>query len=169
MLSVLFATEACYTIKENNKEKSFCWGKLPFYWRKLPFCWQKLRKSYFVLAFFFADPNYHFPDANWEKPIIQQHFITEAKKTWITRVVTILVLIEMVFMTIWEMFHWRISLNSVLLLLLLNFVSGGFRLELKMVKKVIINLDHLSKALGPEWLSVVVLKNYEPELSYMLA
>ena len=25
MLSVLFATEACYTIKENNnKEKSFC-------------------------------------------------------------------------------------------------------------------------------------------------
>ena len=29
MLSVLFATEACYTIKENNnKEKSFYWGKV---------------------------------------------------------------------------------------------------------------------------------------------
>ena len=66
------------------------------------------------------------------------------------------------------MFHRRISLNSVLLLLLLTFVSGGFRLELKMVKKVIINL-HLSKALGPDCIPVVVLKNYESELSYMLA
>ena len=32
-------------------------------------------------------------------------------------------------MIIWEMFHGRISLNSLLLLLLVNFVSG-FRLEL---------------------------------------
>ena len=40
-----------------------------------------------------------------------------------------LVLIEMVFVIIWEMFLDRISLNSVLLLLLMNFVSG-FRLEL---------------------------------------
>ena len=31
MLSVLFATEACYTTKENNnKEKSFDWGKVSF-------------------------------------------------------------------------------------------------------------------------------------------
>ena len=37
----------------------------------------------------------------------------------------------------------------------------------KMVKKVIINLD-LSKASGPK-ASVVVLKNCEPELSYILA
>ena len=42
---------------------------------------------------------------------------------------TILVLIGMVFMIIREMFHGRISLNFVLLLLLVNFVSG-FRLEL---------------------------------------
>ena len=42
---------------------------------------------------------------------------------------TILKLIVMVFVIIWEMFHWRISLKSVLLLLLVNFVSG-FRLEL---------------------------------------
>ena len=42
MLSVLFATEACYTIKENNsKEKPFCRGKLPF-----------------------ADVNHHFADEN---------------------------------------------------------------------------------------------------------
>ena len=36
-----------------------------------------------------------------------------------------------------------------------------------MFKKVIMNLD-LSKASGPECISVVVLKNCEPELSYIL-
>ena len=38
----------------------------------------------------------------------------------------------------------------------------------KMVKKVITNLD-LSKASGPDGIPVVVLKNCEPELSYILA
>ena len=38
----------------------------------------------------------------------------------------------------------------------------------KMVKKVIMNLD-LSKAFGPDGIPVVVLKNYGPELSYILA
>ena len=38
----------------------------------------------------------------------------------------------------------------------------------KMVKKVKINLD-LSKASGPDCIPVVVLKNCEPELSYILA
>ena len=38
----------------------------------------------------------------------------------------------------------------------------------KMVKKVIMNLD-LSKASGPDGIPVVVLKNYGPELSYILA
>ena len=38
----------------------------------------------------------------------------------------------------------------------------------KMVKKVIMNLD-LSKASGPGCIPVVVLKNCEPELSYILA
>ena len=37
----------------------------------------------------------------------------------------------------------------------------------KMVKKVIMNLD-LSKASGPDCISVVVLKNCEPELSHIL-
>ena len=37
-----------------------------------------------------------------------------------------------------------------------------------LVKKVIMNLD-LSKGLGPACIPVVVLKNCEPELSYMLA
>ena len=38
----------------------------------------------------------------------------------------------------------------------------------KMVKKVIMNLDS-SKASGPDFIPVVVLKNYESELSYILA
>ena len=38
----------------------------------------------------------------------------------------------------------------------------------KMVKKVITNLDS-SKASGPDCIPVVVLKNFEPELSYILA
>ena len=38
----------------------------------------------------------------------------------------------------------------------------------KMVKKVITNLD-LSKASDPDFVPVVVLKNCEPELSYILA
>ena len=37
-----------------------------------------------------------------------------------------------------------------------------------MVKKVITNLD-LSRASGPDCILVVVLKNFEPELSYILA
>ena len=37
-----------------------------------------------------------------------------------------------------------------------------------MVKKVIINHD-LSKASGPDCIPVLALKNYEPELSYILA
>ena len=38
----------------------------------------------------------------------------------------------------------------------------------KMVKRVITNLDS-SKASGPDCIPVVVLKNFEPELSYILA
>ena len=50
-----------------------------------------------------------------------------------------------IFVIIWEMFHGRVSLNSVLLLLLVNFVSG-FRLELmyiSLIKSVRSNLTHL--------------------------
>ena len=38
----------------------------------------------------------------------------------------------------------------------------------KIVRKVLMNLD-LSKISGPHCIPVVVLKNYEPELSYILA
>ena len=37
-----------------------------------------------------------------------------------------------------------------------------------MVKKVIINIDH-SKVSGPDYITVLVLGNSEPELSYILA
>ena len=37
-----------------------------------------------------------------------------------------------------------------------------------MVKKVITNLD-FSNASGPNFIPVVILKNFEPELSYILA
>ena len=38
----------------------------------------------------------------------------------------------------------------------------------KMIRKVVMNVD-LSKASGPDCIPVVVLKNCEPELSYILA
>lgn len=71
ILSVLFvvfflfylqlAIEACYTIKENNKEKSFCRGKLPF-------CR-------------FAGVNYHSAGENREEPIFPRHFLLLAQIT----------------------------------------------------------------------------------------
>ena len=57
------------------------------------------------------------------------HHIHKWMPCFIGLLMTILVLIGMVFAIMREMFHERISLNSVLLLLLVNFVSG-FRLEL---------------------------------------
>ena len=55
-------------------------------------------------------------------------------------------LIGVVFMIIWEMFHWMISLNSVLLLLVVNFVSG-FGLELMyicLLESIRSSLSHLN-------------------------
>ena len=59
--------------------------------------------------------------------------------------VFILVFIGIVFVIIWKMFHGRISLNSVLLLLLVKFVRG-FRLELLYISLIISiksNFTHL--------------------------
>ena len=49
-----------------------------------------------------------------------------------------------------------------------NLKLHNISVSSKMVKKVIMNLD-LSKAAGPDCIPVVVLKNSEPELSYILA
>ena len=49
-----------------------------------------------------------------------------------------------------------------------NLKLHNISITAKMVKKVITNLDS-SKASGPDCIPVVVLKNCEPELSYILA
>ena len=49
-----------------------------------------------------------------------------------------------------------------------NFKLHNISVTPKMVRKVVMNLD-LSKASGPDCIPVVVLKNCEPELSYILA
>ena len=48
-----------------------------------------------------------------------------------------------------------------------NLKLHNISVTLKMVRKVILNLD-LSKASGPNCIPVVILKNCEPELSYIL-
>ena len=53
MLSGLFATEACYTIKETNKNK----------------------KSHFAEASYHFHLSYHFVSENWEKPICFSIFL----------------------------------------------------------------------------------------------
>ena len=50
----------------------------------------------------------------------------------------------------------------------LNLKLHNISVTPKIVRKVIMNLD-LSKASGPDCIPVVVLKNCEPELSYILA
>ena len=59
---------------------------------------------------------------------LTSHQIYNRMPRFITYLMAIFVLLGMGFVIIWEMFPGRISLNSVLLLLLQNFVSG-FRLE----------------------------------------
>ena len=49
-----------------------------------------------------------------------------------------------------------------------NLKLHNFSVTPKMIKKVITNLD-LPKASGPDCIPVMVLKNREPELSYILA
>ena len=75
-LSVLFATEACYTIKgNNNKENHFV--KLPFCRNKLSFCWRKLKKAYFVSGFFCRH--------KLRKAYFASAFSCRGKKVWIAR------------------------------------------------------------------------------------
>ena len=64
---------------------------------------------------------------------------------FIALVMAILMLIGIVFVMIWQMFHGRIYLNLALLLLLVNFVSG-FRLELtyiSLIESIRLSLIHL--------------------------
>lgn len=39
----------------------------------------KFERSLFCVGILFVSTNYHFPDANWEKPILHRNFLAEAK------------------------------------------------------------------------------------------
>ena len=62
----------------------------------------------------------------------------------------------------------KVSIYLFSLFLRTNLKLHNISVTPKMVKKVTTNLD-LSKASGPDYIPVVVLKNCEPELSYILA
>ena len=62
----------------------------------------------------------------------------------------------------------KVSVYLFSLLYLFNLKLHNISVTPKMVKKVITNLD-LSEASGPDCIPVVVLKNCEPELLYILA
>ena len=79
---------------------------------------------------------------NWEiLPMLLFHFpltlhhVHSRMSRFITLLMTILVLIRTVFVIICEMLHGRIYLNSMLLLLLVNFASG-FRLRLMYISLI---------------------------------
>ena len=66
---------------------------------------------------------------------------------FIAQLMTILKLIGAVFMIFWEIFHRRISLNSMPLLLLVNFVSG-FKLDLMYIYLIISIMSSLTHLYG---------------------
>ena len=98
-----------------------------------------------LLDFFYTDPVFvlQLSSFHWKIMImfLSQLLLTflQAQKGmlhFIAQLKTILVLIGAVFVIIWEMFHGSISLKLVLLLLVLNFMSGS-RLELMYVALII--------------------------------
>ena len=64
------------------------------------------------------------------------HQIHKGIPYFTAQLMTIFMLIGTIFNIIWDMFHRRISLNSVLLLLLVNAVDG-FKLELMYISLII--------------------------------
>ena len=69
------------------------------------------------------------PLGNSDHVVASVSFDFPSVSLFIAQLMNILALIRTVFVIIWEMLHGSISLNSVLLLLVLNFVSSS-RLEL---------------------------------------
>ena len=67
MLSRLFATEACYTIKETNKNKKSHFAEASYHFHLsyhfVSENWEKL----ICFSIFFVDANYHFADSNRKK------------------------------------------------------------------------------------------------------
>ena len=79
------------------------------------------------------------PLGNSDRVVVSVSIDLPSNSQWmshfIAELMTILVLIGTVFLIILKMLHGWISLNSVLLLLLVNFVSG-FRLELMYISLI---------------------------------
>ena len=115
-----------------------------------PWLWLLLLTLVFVL---------HWLSIHWEILIMLSQFSfifceTQNKMScFIALLKTILVLIMVVFGIIWEMFHGKIFLISVLLMLIVNFVSG-LRLELMYIVLIVINRSSLTH---PHGFQVLVL------------
>ena len=73
------------------------------------------------------------------------HQLHNKMSNFITQLMAIIMLIGMVFMIIWEMFHGRISLSSVLLQLLVNFLSGLWLklMHISLLENITPSLTHL--------------------------
>ena len=65
----------------------------------------------------------------WSCYCLSFHYIYNRMPHFISLLMTIPVLIGMVFVITWEMFYGKVSLSSVILLLLVNYVSRFIRLE----------------------------------------
>ena len=63
MLSVLFVTEVCCTIKENNKKKIIFLRHVTILSTWITILLAKIEKSLFCVGIFFAGANYHFVDS----------------------------------------------------------------------------------------------------------
>ena len=115
-----------------------------------PWLWLLLLTLVFVLQWL---------SIHWEILIMLSQFSlifceTQNKMScFIALLKTILVLIMVVFVIIWEIFHGKIFLISVLLMLIVNFVSG-LRLELMYIFLIVINRWSL---IHPHGFQVLVL------------
>ena len=113
-----------------------------------------LTAQLFWISFFLKTPVFvlQWISLHWEILMLLSQFpltfcqIQKWMPYFIAWLITILALIGMVLVIIWEMFRKRISSNSVLLLLLVSFASG-FRLELIYIFFILnfrSNLTHLT-------------------------
>ena len=94
---------------------------------------------FFLLMLVFVLQSFSF---HWEILIMLKshsplpfHHVHKLMPCLIPLLMTILTMIQAVFVIIWEMFHGMISLNSVLILLFVNFV-GEFRLKLMYISLI---------------------------------
>ena len=95
---------------------------------------------FFALAWYFFYNGILPVGKPWSCCCLSFHWLPFKLEKWIslfiTQLLTILLLIRMVFVVNWEIFHGRISLNLVFLLLLLTFVSRS-SLKLMLITPIV--------------------------------